>query len=137
MPEVPSQRVVLVVESAFDDEAITLRALRRTGVPMRVEVERAGDDAIRRYRADFVQAPPSLLVVADGLLRVRAHEVVRAVREIHGRGALAILHLLSSEGHLAAEGVDASVVKPVAYDAYLEAIGTAARHLLLGRDSAA
>lgn len=129
--------VVLVVESAQDDEAITRRALARTGIPMRVEAERAGDDAIRRYRADFLHEPPSLLIVSDGLLRVLADEVVREVRRIHRVGTVAILHLLSSEAHLAAEGADVATVKPMGYDEYLVAVGGAARHLLLGRHSAA
>ena len=137
MPETPHPRVVLVVESVFDDEILTLRALRRTGIPMRIEVERAGDAALARYRSDFLHAPPCLLVVSDKLLRVRADAVVDAVRALHGRRSPAILHLLSSEGHVAAAGADRAVVKPVDYLGYVGAVGTGVRHLLLTRDGAA
>ena len=131
LPHAP--HTVFLVESATDDEALTRRALSRTGIPMRIEVERAGDAAILRYLGQFADAPPSLVIVSDGLLRVRADEVVAAVRKVHARGTAAILHLLSSEGHVAAEGADHAVIKPVAYEEYLSVVGEAARHLLLRR----
>ncbi|RYG24454.1 response regulator transcription factor, partial [bacterium] len=58
---------VLVVEDNPDDEALTLRALRKCGIPVRVTVARDGAEAVEILKGDLhsvgLDSAPRLLLL--------------------------------------------------------------------------
>ena len=120
---------ILLLEDDADDEALALRTLRGTGLPLRVAVARDGEEAIRalddRPAPDLVISDYKLPLL-DGpeiLRRVRADERLRRVPFV-------VLSSSDDEGDVRrcrALGADDYVVKPVDAAEYRRVVSDLAR----------
>ncbi|MGV3613922.1 MAG: response regulator [Fimbriimonas sp.] len=70
--------IVLVVEDNADDEALTLRGLRRSPRPLQIRVARDGEEAIAMLEDGLV---PDLVLVDLKMPRIGGIEVLGAIRE--------------------------------------------------------
>lgn len=121
---------VLLIEDAEDDERLTLRALRTSGVPMLVRVARDGEQAVRALGLGGVEAdlPAPDLVISD--LKVpkrRGDEVLVLARE--ETRLLDVPYVVFSSSDDPNEvsrcldlGADAYVTKPIDFEDYQERV---------------
>jgi two-component system response regulator len=119
---------ILLVEDNPGDEAMTLRALNRTGIPYDIRITRDGAETMERLLADGLADTLPRLILLDLMLpKINGLEVLRRIRA-DKRTRLIPVVVLTSSGQerdiLAAYryGTNAYVQKPVVFAAYLEAI---------------
>lgn len=130
MPPVPS---ILLVEDDRDDEALTLRALRRLGIPHGVVVVRDGVEALDYLLGTGSHAGrdlgimPELVVLDLKLPRLDGIQVLRRMRDDERTRLLPVVILTSSDeerdrlnGYRF--GANSYVRKPVVYDDFAEAV---------------
>lgn len=91
--------LILLVEDNADDEALTLRALARSGIVNRVEVVRDGAEAL-----DYLLGPgsdarplPALVLLDIKLPKIDGLEVLRRLREDPRTSLLPIVILTTSQ----------------------------------------
>lgn len=91
--------LILLVEDSADDEALTLRALARSGVANEVEVVRDGAEAIDRLIGPGSEGlrTPALVLLDLKLPRVDGLEVLRRVREDERTSLLPVVILTTSQ----------------------------------------
>jgi two-component system response regulator len=70
--------IVLVVEDNADDEALTLRGLRRSPRPLQIRVARDGEEALALLEKGLV---PDLVLMDLKMPRIGGIEVLAAIRE--------------------------------------------------------
>ena len=128
-----NERLILLVEDNSNDEELTMRALKRHSVEARVVCARDGAEALDYLLANgdgAGAAPrdvPSLVLLDLKLPKVDGLEVLRRMRE-HDRTRLVPVVVLTSsreERDLLESyrlGANAYVVKPVAFDQFLDAV---------------
>lgn len=130
---------VLVVEDNADDEALTLRALRRCGLPIRVTVARNGAEAVELLSGDLtamgLRDVPRLALIDLKLPKLGGLEVLEFVRRNPHTSTMPVVCLTSSDESVDTErayalGANSFVRKPVDYDRYLEAVAKAAEYWL-------
>jgi CheY-like chemotaxis protein len=130
MPPDPS---ILLVEDDPDDEALTLRALRRLGIPHRVVVMRDGVEALDyllgsgAYAGRDLGMMPELVVLDLKLPRLDGIQVLRRIRGDERTRLLPVVILTSSDeerdrldGYR--YGANSYVRKPVVYDEFADAV---------------
>ncbi len=122
-------RRILLVEDNPDDEALTLRALRRNDVADYIDVARDGAEAIERLIGAGPHADPlpQLILLDLKLRKVDGLEVLRRLRADDRTGLVPIIILTSSdeESDLIASyasGVNSYVRKPVDFARFDEAV---------------
>jgi two-component system response regulator len=128
-----SESTILLVEDDPDDEALTLRALRRGGIPHTIVVVRDGVEALDylfgtgAYAGREVAAMPQVVMLDLKLPRLDGLEVLRRIRADERIRLLPVVILTSSdeerdrlEGYR--HGANSYVRKPVDYDQFSEAI---------------
>jgi CheY-like chemotaxis protein len=124
--------LILLVEDSADDEALTLRALSRSGVANEVEVVRDGAEAIQRLIGPGSRElrTPALILLDLKLPRIDGLEVLRRIRENERTSLLPVVILTTSQeesdrlmGYRL--GVNSYIRKPVDFSKFAEAI----RHL--------
>lgn len=121
---------VLLVEDNPDDEALTLRALKKCGVPLQVDVARDGAEAVQLLGLDPLQTavpPPDLVLLDIKLPKLSGLEVLRAIRNSSHVADLTVVMLTSSDepGDVhEAERLSTScyVRKPIDYDEFMTVI---------------
>lgn len=124
---------ILLVEDDADTEALTLRALRRGGVPHSLVVARDGVEALDYLFGTGLHAGrdpavlPSVVLLDLKLPRLDGLEVLRRIRAEERTRFLPVVILTSSdeerdriEGYR--YGANSYVRKPVDYDQFVEAI---------------
>lgn len=121
--------LILLVEDSADDEALTLRALARSGVANEVEVVRDGAEAIDRLTGPGSEGRPvpELVLLDLKLPRVDGLEVLRRLRA-HPRTALLPIVILTTsqeesdrlEGYRL--GVNSYIRKPVDFSQFAESV---------------
>lgn len=136
-----SAPVILLVEDNPDDEALTLRALSRSGFGDRVMVVRDGAEAL-----DFLHGTgpfagrdttrlPALILLDLKLPRIDGLEVLRRIRADE-RTALACVVVFTSSGEQRdihrsyLDHANSFVRKPVAFDQFSQTVEHLARYWL-------
>ncbi len=132
-----AEHFVLVVEDNEDDERLTLRALKKSCPPARIEVVRDGEQAIsflQRWPCDgpCEQELPSLILLDLNLPKVSGHQVLEAYRAHARTRELPIVIVTSSDDEkdirsLRMMGASDYMKKPMEYHEYITAVGSVAR----------
>lgn len=133
--------VILLVEDNPDDEALTLRALARSGFADRVQVVRDGAEALDflfgsgPYEGRDATRLPALILLDLKLPRIDGLEVLRRIRA-DDRTALACVVIFTSSGEQRdirrayADHANSFVRKPVAFDSFSQTVERLARYWL-------
>ena len=128
-----SDKVILLVEDNPDDEALTLRALRKNNIMNEVLVARDGAEALdylfamNKYAGRDVTDWPAVVLLDLKLPKVSGLEVLRKIRSDERMRSMAVAILTSSkEEQDVAEsynlGVNSYVRKPVDFAKFVEAV---------------
>ncbi|MGF6774686.1 CheY-like chemotaxis protein [Paraburkholderia sp. GAS199] len=125
-------RPILLVEDNPNDVELTLIALEKTRLANPVVSVRDGEEALQYLRregqwADRPEENPAVILLDKKLPKVDGHEVLKAVRGDEKLKRIPVVMLTSSreETDLLRSydlGVNAYVVKPVAFDDFMAAI---------------
>jgi two-component system, response regulator len=126
-------KVILLVEDNPDDEALTLRALKKNNITNEVVVVRDGEEALEylfgtgRYAGRDTTVMPQVTLLDLKLPKVDGLEVLRQVRAKDLTKLLPIVILTSSnedkdrfEGY--GFGANSYVRKPVDFDQFIKAV---------------
>ena len=121
---------ILLVEDNPDDEALTLRAFKRSGVANDIEVVRDGQEALDYlFGNDAVEAspPPSIILLDLKLPKVDGLEVLKRVRAEDRTKLIPVVILTSSreESDLIAtygHGANSYVRKPVDFNQFADSV---------------
>jgi len=127
-----TDKMILLVEDNRDDEALTLRALRKNRITNEVIVVRDGAEALEylfgtgRYQGRDTTATPDLILLDLKLPKVDGLEVLRRLRADQGTRSLPVVILTSSteeQDVLKGYGLGANsyIRKPVDFDEFTEA----------------
>ncbi len=133
--------VILLVEDNPDDEALTLRALSRSGLADRIQVVRDGAEALDflfgagQYADRDVSRLPTLILLDLKLPRIDGLEVLRRIRA-DPRTGLACVVVFTSSGeerdilHAYQHHANSFVRKPVAFESFSQTVELVARYWL-------
>lgn len=126
-------RSILLVEDNPDDEALTLRALRKNNIANQVVVARDGVEALDYlwgrgvHEGRDLKQEPALVLLDLKLPRVDGLEVLRQMRADRRTALMPVVILTSSkeeqdliDGY--ALGANAYVRKPVDFDQFMDAV---------------
>ncbi len=127
-----TDKMILLVEDNRDDEALTLRALRKNRITNEVVVVRDGAEALEylfgtgRYEGRDTTVMPDLILLDLKLPKVDGLEVLRRLRADQGTRPLPVVILTSSteeQDVLKGYGLGANsyIRKPVDFDEFTEA----------------
>ncbi|HPH96670.1 MAG TPA: response regulator [Anaerolineaceae bacterium] len=126
--------IILLVEDSADDEALTLRALRKNNVLNTVKVVHDGVEALDylfgtgTYAGRDVTDRPIVVLLDIKLPRLDGLEVLKKLRENEVTHLLPVVMLTSSneEQDILASyslGVNSYVRKPVDFEQFVKAVG--------------
>jgi CheY-like chemotaxis protein len=125
-------RPILLVEDNPNDVELTLIALEKTRLANPVVSLRDGEEALQYLRregqwANRSEDNPAVILLDKKLPKIDGHEVLKAVRSDENLKRIPVVMLTSSreESDLLRSydlGVNAYVVKPVAFDDFMAAI---------------
>jgi CheY-like chemotaxis protein len=126
------EKIILLVEDNPKDEALTLRALRKSNIVNRVDVAHDGVEALDYlFAADAEGNPrplPQLVLLDLKLPKIDGHEVLRRIRADARTKLLPVVILTTSvedrdrfEGYRL--GANSYVRKPVDFSQFVEAVG--------------
>ena len=136
------QKTILLVEDNADDEALTLRAIRKHNIASEVMVARDGAEALEylfaegRYVGRVEADDPTVVLLDLKLPKVDGIEVLRRAR-IHPRTRLLPVVVLTSSKeeqdilNSYSFGANSYIRKPVDYDKFMEAVGSLGMYWLL------
>ena len=128
-----NEKAILLVEDDKDDEALTLRALRKNNIMNEVVVARDGAEALdylfgmNRYAGRDITDWPSVVLLDLKLPKITGLEVLRKIRSDARTRSMAVVVLTSSkQDEDVAEsyglGVNSYVRKPVEFAKLFEAV---------------
>jgi two-component system, response regulator len=128
-----SNRRILLVEDNPDDEALTLRGLRDGGWNADTTVARDGVTALEKL--DSMVTLPSLMLLDLKLPKLDGSEVLQKIRLNERTRPLCVVIFTSSNepGDISRcykLGCNGYVIKPVAYENYIEAVQQIGRYWL-------
>jgi DNA-binding response OmpR family regulator len=122
-------KIILLVEDNPDDEALTLRALKKNNILNEVKVARDGQQALDYFFGEGASANPmpSIVLLDLKLPKVDGLEVLRRIRADQRTSLQPIVILTSSKeeqdivsGYRL--GANSYIRKPVDFDKFIEAI---------------
>lgn len=127
-------KVILLVEDNPDDEALTLRALKKNNISDEVIVARDGVEALEyifvrgSYATRDPNTVPTLILLDLKLPRIDGLEVLRTIRESERTRLLPVVVLTTSiedQDRLRSYdlGANSYVRKPVDFQKFIEAVG--------------
>lgn len=116
--------IVLVVEDNADDEALTLRGLRRSARPLQIRVARDGEEALQLLDDGLV---PDLVLMDLKMPRVGGIEVLGAIREKESTKHVPVVIFSSSDETLDIvrcyeRGANTYIRKPVEFVPFLDCL---------------
>ena len=135
-----NQNAILLVEDNPDDEALTLRALKRNRISNEVVVARDGVEALDRLlgRGNYLDRPflPTLILLDLKLPKVDGLEVLRQIRAAEPTKLVPVVVLTTSQeeqDRLASYslGCNSYIRKPVDFIQFTEAVGQLGIYWLL------
>lgn len=124
-----NQKSILLVEDNPDDEALTLRALRKNNMLNEVSVVRDGQEALDYFFGEKASAnpAPTLMLLDLKLPKIDGLEVLRRIRAEPRTALLPVVILTSSKeeqdiinGYKL--GANSYIRKPVDFNQFMEAI---------------
>ncbi|MCP5104584.1 MAG: response regulator [bacterium] len=129
------EKFILLVEDNPDDEALTLRAMRKNNIGNRVDIVRDGAEALDylfcrgKYAEKCPDTPPEVVLLDLKLPKVNGLEVLKQIRENPLTCLLPVVILTSSkeEQDMIAGyklGANSYIRKPVDFGQFSEAIKT-------------
>jgi two-component system, response regulator len=133
---------ILLVEDNPDDEALTLRALKRNKILNKVTVARDGAEALGFLFSEGSDvSPPGLILLDLKLPKIDGLEVLRRLRADERTQFIPVVVLTSSkldEDIIASyrNGANGYVRKPVKFDEFAEAVSTLGMFWLLLNEAA-
>jgi two-component system response regulator len=118
-------QTILVVEDDPDDEALTIRALKKAGVANNVAVARDGEEALRVL--DETEVLPELVLLDLKLPKIGGLEVLQRIRANERTSLLPVVILTSSTEapdikSAYSLGANSFVCKPVDFVQFAEAV---------------
>jgi CheY-like chemotaxis protein len=124
-----TEKVILLVEDNPDDEALMLRAFRRSKLANRIDVARDGAEALAYLAGPAARPMPTLVILDLKLPKVDGLEVLRRLRAEERTRLLPVVVLTSSreEQDLVESyrlGANSYVRKPVDFVQFADAIQT-------------
>lgn len=137
-----TNRSILLVEDNPDDEALTLRALRKNNILNAVNVAHDGAEALDLLFAEGAEAArPGLILLDLNLPKVNGLEVLRRIRADEQTQIIPVVVLTSSkeqEDVLAGYrgGANGYVRKPVNFADFAKAVSTLGAYWLLLNETA-
>jgi two-component system, response regulator len=137
-----SDKVILLVEDNPDDELLTLRALKKTGVENEVVVAHDGVEALDYLFASGTHSGrdpavmPQLILLDLKLPKVDGLEVLRRLRSHERTRLLPVVILSSSREHRDmldgySLGANSYVRKPVSFEQFIMAVELLRRYWLV------
>ncbi len=124
-----NSKVILLVEDNPDDEALTLRALKKNGILNEVAVARDGQEAIDYFLGEGASGrqAPAVVLLDLKLPKIDGLEVLRRIRADERTRLQPIVILTSSreEQDLVAGyslGANSYIRKPVDFNQFMEAV---------------
>jgi two-component system, response regulator len=126
------QLEILLVEDSPEDAEMTTRALRKRNLAGRLHWVKDGEEALEylfctgKYAGRDPARPPKLVLLDIKMPKVDGIEVLRQVKSSELRAVPVVVMTSSNEERDVAEsyrlGVNSYIVKPVAFDAFLETV---------------
>ena len=125
------ESTILLVEDNPNDEALTLRALKKSNIANRVVVARDGVEALDYLFSSFADGsqntPPQLILLDLKLPKLDGHEVLKRIRDDERTRLLPVVILTTSvedrdrlEGYRL--GANSYVRKPVDFAEFAQAV---------------
>lgn len=134
-----SERAILLVEDNADDEALTIRALKKNNIKNEIIVARDGAKALE-YLLDESKRVPQIVLLDLKLPKVDGLEVLKRIRSEERIRMLPVVILTSSKeeqdlinGYRL--GCNSYIRKPVNFDDFLEAARQLGLYWLLLNES--
>lgn len=129
-----TRNTLLLVEDSPDDEALSLRAIHKCGVPCTVRVSRHGADALATLRV-FETPRPDLIVLDFHLPGLNGLEILRAIRQDEKTRRVPVVVLSSMGSDHDMEdcldgGANSCVAKPMEPHAYVDQVALIVRYWL-------
>jgi two-component system, response regulator len=127
------ERLLMLVEDNQDDEDLTLRAIRRSNVPVRVVIARDGEEAMDylfgegQHEGRDLNQMPDLVLLDLKLPKVGGHGILKRIRENERTRRIPVVVLTSSSEDRDIErayelGANSYIRKPVDSDHFLHSI---------------
>ena len=138
-----NQKIILLVEDNPDDEALTLRALRKNNMMNEVAVARDGQEALDYFFGEAASAnpAPTLMLLDLKLPKIDGLEVLRRIRADQRTALQPVVILTSSKeeqdiinGYRL--GANSYIRKPVDFNQFMEAIRQLGLYWLVLNESA-
>ncbi|MBI2384456.1 MAG: response regulator [Elusimicrobia bacterium] len=118
---------ILLIEDNLDDEALTLRALRKNNIANKIVTARDGALALELLLGPDAKGPPALVLLDLKLPKVDGLEVLRRIRADERTALVPVVILTSSKEQqdLIAGyklGANSYIRKPVDFNQFVEAV---------------
>jgi two-component system, response regulator len=144
----PSDKIILLVEDNEDDEALTLRALKKNQITNPIQIARDGVEALDYLLGTGAHAErdttvqPQLVLLDLNLPRISGHEVLKRIRADQRTRHLPVVVLTSSKEdedivQSYENGANAYVRKPVEFGQFIDAVKALGVFWLLLNESVA
>ncbi len=128
-----NSKVILLVEDNPDDEALTIRALKKNNIANEVIVTRDGVDALDyifaegQYSSRDISDQPQVILLDLKLPKIDGHEVLKKIRADKRTSRIPVVILTTSdeEQDIATSydnGANSYIRKPVDFDQFMGAI---------------
>jgi len=137
-----AEKYILLVEDNADDEALTMRSLRKAKIANEITVTRDGADALDfvfgrgRHAGRDVAHLPALILLDLNLPKIGGHDVLQELRSDERTKLVPVVVLTSSsedEDKLRSykSGANSYVRKPVEFGAFANAVGQLGMYWML------